>query len=314
MKLKVLKDTTRRPGVFCYCMVRDEEWFLPHFLRHYRALGVSYFIFYDDGSTDGTLDILCAQEDCLVLTGPFSGESLGGKWCKFQTLLSNTIPEHFGGGQWSFTADADEFLVLPTRFSRIDEVAAQLERSGQCCALAAMIDFYPARLSERNYEGLSPFEGSPWFDRDLGFRRKPGQVNPSQSPGGIRVRLLRMLAQRHPDRFQELFGSLAYRYARLSKVPLVKTGTGVQRSNPHFVNVEAPMDLQLGLAHFKFHPRADQRIELALRNKTHVIGAIEYRFLKAIHELFPDEDLVGDRSVRFGSPRDMEEAGMIWAK
>ena len=40
--------------ILLVCVLKDEMYFLPEFLAHYRALGVEHFVFLDDASTDGT--------------------------------------------------------------------------------------------------------------------------------------------------------------------------------------------------------------------------------------------------------------------
>jgi len=55
------------------CNVRDEMELLPHFLKHYREIGVKRFAFMDNGSVDQTLPFLLDQNDCDVFqhTGSF---------------------------------------------------------------------------------------------------------------------------------------------------------------------------------------------------------------------------------------------------
>lgn len=314
MDIRILKDTKRGAGVFVYCIVYNEAWFLPHFLDYYRKLGVSYFIFYDDGSTDGTLDLLAEQPDCMILAGPPYEQKENRDWTMYQTDVSNIVPDQFGGpGRWSITVDTDEFLVLPTRFSSLGDLISYLELRQLKLVMAPMVDFYPEQLSGRNYGDLSPFEGTPWFDRDMGFKRMSPIFKPVQAPNGIRVRLLKMLLERHPERFEKIFGSLKYRYARLVKVPLLKTGENIRRVDPHDTNRAPPMGIQVGIAHFKFFPGSDQRVRESLARRIHYLNAVEYEFLNAIFELFPKESLVFDRSVRYESPRDMEKVGLIWA-
>ena len=313
MKIRVLKALDPRPGVFCYCTVLNEEWFLPHFLAHYRKLGIAYFVFYDDGSTDRTLDILLAQDDCMVIAR--EGDKVPGTDAmNMQTRLLNRLPDFFGAGAWSLSVDADEFLILPSRFSTITAVADYLDHRSLKCAFAAMLDFYPERLSARSFDPLPPFEGSPWLDRDPGFRRRPNKAQPAMVPAGVRVRLLQLLSERHPERIKQIFRTNhPYRYAKLWKVPLLKTGSGIRRPEPHNVSIAPPMGLQLALAHFKFYPATDKKVAEALERRTHYLGALEYEFLQAVLELFPDEPLVNKRSLRYRTPADLEDAGLIWA-
>src|SRR5919106_434836 len=71
--------------------VRDEEDVLEHNLRHHRAQGVDHFIVTDNGSTDGTLEIL--RRDAAH------------GWVTRMARLA--VTDH--GAEWVVHADADEF-------------------------------------------------------------------------------------------------------------------------------------------------------------------------------------------------------------
>jgi len=55
-----------RGAIPCFAVMRDEAVRLPHWLAHHRALGVDRFLIVDNGSTDGTLDMLRAEPDVTV--------------------------------------------------------------------------------------------------------------------------------------------------------------------------------------------------------------------------------------------------------
>jgi hypothetical protein len=313
LEIKIIKDVARRPGTFCYSIVWNEMWMLPHFLDHYRKLGVSYFVFYDDGSTDGTLELLLAQPDCAVLAAASDAPLPPQQWVNRQIALSNTIPEHFGDGRWSIDADVDEFLLLPTRFANIDALVQYLDVRALRCVQAPMIDFYPARLSERMFGEKSPFEGAPWFDPDPLFIRPYPQVRPTPVAGGVRIRLGKMLVERYPELGAAIFGSSPLRAPQMVKVPLLKTGSGIRRTSPHHVDVPPPMGIQLAFAHFKFFPGSDGKIVEAIERNTHFRDAIAYKSMQAIFEKLNDEPLVTDRSVRYQGPASVEAAGLMWA-
>jgi hypothetical protein len=313
LQIKVLKDIARRHGTFCYSIVLNEAWMLPHFLDHYRNLGVSYFVFYDDGSTDGTLELLLSQPDCAVLVAASDEPLPPQQWVSRQIVLSNIIPEHFGEGGWSIDADVDEFLLLPTRFANIEDLVAYLEVRALRCVQAPMIDFYPARLSERMFGAKSPFEGAPWFDPDPLFIRPYPQVRPTPLAGGVRMRLAKMLAEREPALGAAIFGSSPLRAVQMVKVPVLKTGSGISRTTPHHVDVPPPMGIQVAFAHFKFFPGSDDKVAEAIERNTHFRDAMAYKFTRAIFERLNDEPLVTNRSVRYQGPASVEAAGLMWA-
>ncbi|MBV8060344.1 MAG: glycosyltransferase family 2 protein, partial [Alphaproteobacteria bacterium] len=52
----------------CSCsIVRNELVRLPYLLEYHRKLGIKQFFFIDNLSTDGTLDYIKSQPDCIPL-------------------------------------------------------------------------------------------------------------------------------------------------------------------------------------------------------------------------------------------------------
>jgi hypothetical protein len=94
-------------GTLAFSLIYNEEWFLPHFLEHHRALGVEHFVFYDDHSTDRTREILMAQEDCTVLVA-IEKQRAHRRLGALQINLGNLALERFGSGSWAVTLDLDD--------------------------------------------------------------------------------------------------------------------------------------------------------------------------------------------------------------
>ncbi len=316
MQIDVLKRAAAPAGLPCFSIVRNESYFLPHFLDHYRRLGVGHFIFYDDESSDGTRELLMAQEDCTVVASQHSFQQRMGDGKPFHYHARTVLPERFAGGGWCLVVDADEFLLLPPRFDSLTGLIAELEAREHICVLAPMVDFYPRRLSERHYPAhLGPFDGCEWwFDRDPGFVRAPARALIKPVPRGVRTRLLGMLQSRAPGRLKEIYPGGSPTFAKLWKVPLLKTGLGIKRIDTHSVNVMPPSDIQLALAHFKFYPATDSKVREALEKKNYFNASTEYRFLDLALEMLSDEDLVCDRSVKFQSAKSLENAGLLFAR
>ena len=68
-KIKVLrKSPRRRTGPVVYSVMKNESYHLPFFLNHYRNLGISNFLVYDDSSSDGTTELLLSQDNVTVIT------------------------------------------------------------------------------------------------------------------------------------------------------------------------------------------------------------------------------------------------------
>lgn len=312
MNVRILKRAKSLRGVLSFSLIYNEEWFLPHFLEHHRALGVEHFVFYDDHSTDGTRDLLMAQNDCTIVTA-LDEERPVQRLGLLQIILGNWVIETFGRGSWALMLDLDEFVILPPGFASIAELTDYLTQRDQRCAMAVMVDFYPERLSERFFDPLPPLQGSRWFDREPGFRRHPLTGEPQIVAAGVRARLLKTLAARHPAKIPKIYGNSPYRVAKMWKAPLLKTAEGIKRTNAHSLNILPSDIVQIGLAHFKFYPGLDARVADALQRKGYFQASVEYRFLHAVLDLLPDESLIGPASVEYRSPSSLEEAGLIWA-
>ncbi len=98
--LRYLKRSPLTAGMTLFAMLRNESYLLPHFLHHYRRLGVENFVFYDDHSTDGTLDLLDRQPSCSVLTSERDEREIMREGSTLQLHAKSTIPESLGAGRW----------------------------------------------------------------------------------------------------------------------------------------------------------------------------------------------------------------------
>jgi hypothetical protein len=314
VELDVLRfqEITSDPAVFA--IVRNSSYLLPYFLDHYRSLGVTQFVIFDDQSTDGTRERLLDQPDVMVLgsTLRFHHRMPNGK--QLHHNLRNWMPESLGPGRWAITVDADEFMMLPAAAPTIPKLVEYLDSRGHGSALASMIDFYPRTLAERNHaRTVSPFEASPFFDLSKGFvRNAAGEIE--KAPGGIRWRLQEWLRSERPEVHQRIYAGQGYERASSWKTPFVKVGRGTWMINSHSTNTTPPMDLELALAHFKFHPDIDRTVADALATNSHYLQSIEYHFMKAALAAFGDRDLLCGDTRRFEGPASLEAAGLSWIR
>jgi hypothetical protein len=318
LTLNIVKPVAAAPsGPAVFAIVKDENYFLPFFFDHYRALGAELFLIYDDRSGPATVDYLMQQSDCVVLRsdsafGDTFGQDERGEPRRLPHVLKERVCETFLPGRWALTVDADEFLVLPSGCANLPEFIAALERAGQLFATAPMVDFYGETLEHRNYpRDVDPFAGNPYFDAGP-YYYWTGAIWPFRLSGGVRFRLLQMLCERHVDRIPDLFGGPMPPLSKSWKVPLLKHGCGIVRKGDHEVGA-APQAgaLSAALAHFKFYPDLDAKIDNALRERQYYGGSSEYAFLKAAIELFGGESLVGPQARRFEGPHSLERAGLL---
>jgi hypothetical protein len=306
-----------RAGLPLFAMVRDEDYILPHFFEHYRRLGVEQFVIYDDRSGPDACELLMAQPDTAVIRSQHLFNDMIEDRRLGQTRLAHLViktrlPEIFFPEQWVLMVDPDEFLILPTGVSGLGEFVDLLEAANQPYASAPMVDFYGDTLNSRNFTpGLAPFQGSPYFDVGP-YYYWVGQIAPAYFGAGVRTRLLKRLCESHPEAVRQIYGDNLPSTARVWKTPLLKHGRGVLRLDDHIINAAPrPTDLGVALAHFKFTPDLDDKIDVALSERQHSGGSVEYAFLKGAIDLFGSQSLLAAETRWFEGPRSLEEAGLL---
>lgn len=112
-----------RPTIHLYAQCWNDAYMLPFFFRHYDRL-VERYVLYDDGSTDGTLDILRAHPRVEVRRFPRSDAQ---SFVLSEQALSNDCwKESRGAAQWVIVTDIDEHL----HHSRWHDYLTEQSRAG----------------------------------------------------------------------------------------------------------------------------------------------------------------------------------------
>lgn len=245
-------------------VVRNEMIMLPHFLAHYRQLGVQCFLMVDNLSDDGTREYLLEQPD----VGLFSAETeyqrshYGVAWQ--QALLSN-----FCLNKWVLLADADELLVYPNcETVALAEFIESIEREeGVDCIRTDMIDMYPfADLDDADLTVESPFAVAKWFDTSpfIEWRLSCGHFsNTSSLLSSLRHRII---SSSEPNTFT------AQKYGLLRYKPWMRLSQGIHGAAG--VKVAAQ---RAWFAHFKYHAGFKLKVETEILRGQHFDDAKEYR-------------------------------------
>ncbi|PZQ63736.1 MAG: hypothetical protein DI570_07935 [Phenylobacterium zucineum] len=301
MDLTVLgQPPPRRDGEIRACvMVRDEVVRLPSFLRHHRALGVDRFIVVDDGSTDGTVELLAAQPDVHVVrsSADFAARHQGVDWI-------NHVLDAFCDGCWTLTLDADELFLFPSH-ERVSlrEACDLFDRAGAEGVMALMIDMYGAGdVSTAVHDPqASLIDTCPYFDPGPYRAVRTGLFPHVQFHGGPRMRMFD-------------FSPYQERPPVLTKVPLVKWARGRR----YLLSTHAVTPLRLypmlaGLLHFKFLSDFHDRVALGVATGRHYGGSSEYRAYRDVLERGRGLRLRDDHSVRFTGADQLVRLELMYA-
>ncbi len=184
-----VRDRTKAivPGdVLLFATMRNEIERLPHFLEHYRRIGVDHFLIVDNASSDGTGPYLAAQPDVSLwhTAESYRQSRFGMDWLTWLMI-------RHGHGHWCVTVDADEILIYPHHDTRgLKDLAEWLEAQRQHSLGAIMLDMYPkGPIGAQSYTpGDDPFESLRWFDADnYTFTPQP-EITNAWIRGGVRAR------------------------------------------------------------------------------------------------------------------------------
>lgn len=172
--------------ILVFATVRNEALRLPHFLDHYRRLGVEHFLFVDNASTDGTQALLADQPDVSVWStaAGYRASRFGLDWLTWLMI-------RHGDGHWCLTLDADEILVYPYWQTRdLHALTGWLEGLGSRSFPAMMLDLYPkGPVDGGAYQpGDDPFERLCWFDAGNATILRQLPLQSLWIQGGVRAR------------------------------------------------------------------------------------------------------------------------------
>lgn len=305
--LRVVAGASVEPSQFCLlAILRNEMYFLPEFLAHYRSLGVERFVFLNDRSDDGSFEYLVQQPDAVVVQ---SARTYGDTF-EIPPRLVDTIKnprllylwramlhEMFASNQWAIQVDLDEFIRLPDGVI-FQELLADLDNDGVRVVWGVMLDAYPediATLHEQEMASRLDTSGTWYFDGEKHLRLRQGRPPRTIHPGA-RARLYfdYDLDLRFPGRgFRKCSsterwlrkccrGIRPLRYNMLHKPTLLKWRDDCYFHSSHVTNLSASTHHLLPIQHFRFTGSLYRKIRTALQEGSYFLGSSDYQFLSEL--------------------------------
>ncbi len=256
-------DAARQAEVAVVACMRNEMFMLPHFLDHYRRLGVGAFLIADNLSDDGTREYLAAQSDVALFSvdTDYRLSHYGVAWQ--QALLAA-----FRIGKWSIVADADELLVwqepqretLPGLLARPEFTRAEAVR-------LFMLDMYPkGSLADATFAGGDPFTEAGFADRVPFLTSAPMRGPFSNQPAWTSALRHRLIPGARPNLFT------AQKLALLRYAPWMHLSEGM-----HFIGDVQVAERELIFAHFKYNADFRRKAQAEVARRQHFNDAEEYR-------------------------------------
>jgi Glycosyl transferase family 2 len=285
---------TGNGAILAFAAVRNEALRLPYFLDYHRALGVDRLFIADNGSDDGTRDLLLARDDVHVFeaTGSYAASNYGMDWM-------NALLGAFAENHWALTLDADELLVYPhCETVGLHDFVRYLEMESTDSLKGFLLDMYSGgAVRETIYRQGTPFlETCPYFDSDS-YREVGRDGIPVR--GGPRHRLFwegRGLPKPSPV---------------LKKTPLVKWRNGLHyKASTHAIDGLHPSAVTGALLHFKFFSDFAPRAEEEAARGEHWEEGRQYKSYDAVLREQPQLTAWHEGSSRFAGSLDLVRLGL----
>lgn len=296
---------TPSSGFTLLALLKNELYFLPAFLSHYRRLGVQRFVFLNDNSDDGSVEYLLNQPDTVLVE---SGRSYGDPVSippslpqitgnlRIMVLWRSLMHDMFADESWALQVDIDEFVHLPDG-ETFQDITARLERENVNAAWGVMLDMYPSdidALRQQEHERHLDISAAWYFDGEqhlrLRRRGRPKTVYP-----GARARLyhaygatrlyttLGVTQSSFPKRILRSSGivSTPSKYNSLWKPVLVRWSLRNYSyfSSSHYSNHLYSRELLLPIQHFRFSGAVYGKIQAGIREQAYHNNSADHRLL-----------------------------------
>ena len=279
-----------------FLLVRNEAVRLPWLLDHYRRIGIDRFLVLDNGSDDGTRELLLAQGADVHLfhtDASFAASAAGMSW-------TNQLLDAHGSGAWCLTVDADEALVYPhVETAPLRTLCRHLDQVGAEAMVAPMLDLHAGEaLDQVVYEpGQSLIEAFPWLDASGYVRREAGDFPYFRLQGGCRARLFYASPSLGPI---------------LQKVPLIRWRPEIKYTSSKHTAFPCRLSGVSGaLLHFKYLPDFAAQVDAEVARGQHYRGAREYRAYQRRLAAGQPLSFRGPDSVRYQGSAQLVALGLM---
>lgn len=158
------------------CVGQNTEFYLPFFFEWHQNLGIRKFIYFDNDSTDNSIDVARRYSNVIVVscTAPFRTHQ---EYIRYYSITK------FVRGGWRLVIDSDELFDYPgSDHVPLQDLLQWLNASGKTGVVAHMLDMIPdgglKNIDNRSYTSaiascslydISAVERKEYYDKSLWF-------------------------------------------------------------------------------------------------------------------------------------------------
>ncbi len=289
--------------VIVVALIRDGMFYLDGFLDHYRSLGARHFVFFDNGSVDGSIERIRREPGTIIVQSRLP-------WGQYENHFRQYAAQRYCAGRWCLYADMDEIFEFDDPKGRgLRGLVGYLGDNGYTALVAQMLEMFPetalhqsahmpydAALQRYRYFDLGQIRAVAYHDRSIAFEY-----------------LLRGNSVADPD-IRFLFGGVRRKVfgedCCLTKHPLVFVGKGVVPGvHPHCASHVACADFTALIRHYKFTNDSMARDVQSVAAGS--AGHDEDRQRLQVLQESRDVTLFSDQAIAFTGVADLVERGFL---
>jgi hypothetical protein len=289
--------------VVVVCLIKNGYFFIEYFLTYYQKLGISHFVFVDNGSTDGTIALLAGRQNVTVIRS-----MLPAKY--YESDLRRQAIRKFALGHWCLCVDSDELFD----YQHSDKIPLKgligyLKSNGYSCVVAQMLDMF----SENSLNSPAP---NPQSDLESRYQFYDLSSIDAFDYHSCALAGLDYFARENTIGSADikwLFGGIRRAhfnaYVCLTKHPLFLVSSSmIPAAHPHCSSRVSCADFSTLIRHYKFAGNFHVRIRSEVKDNAWETGDGE-RYLRALQG--PNLHLMRDTSRRYSAIDDLVKSGFL---
>lgn len=275
------------------CLIKDGAKYIDSFIEHHHKLGLSQFLFLDNGSDDGTVEILTGRDGVSVLSSeyPFLNNSAN---------IRHYLLERYAKDRWGLVLDIDELFDYPFSSNvSLRQLVDYLESRNFDAVQCQIIDRYPEHLINSPSDRFDPANHRFYETESLTVWQYPEHLG-CVIGDGVYIHLAGVRAR--------IFGTDKI---CLSKVALVRGGRELRYYNNHFARGANIADVSAVLWHFKFTGDFHDLVEKAVSEGNYWNNSAEYRAYQNLTQTSDRIYMVGPHTRLYTSTDQLVEEGTL---